>query len=501
VLQDDICYRAMLARDYRFDGKFFVGVKTTGIYCRPICPARPRRENVEFFPSAHLAERKGYRPCLRCRPEAAPLSPAWVGKSAVVQRALRALAETEDAGFREEAFAARFGVTARHLRRLFQEEVGKSPKRILVERRLDFARKLIVETALPMARIAAASGFASLRRFNDAVRARFDRTPTALRKPSSRGEPAAAGDGVLLSLPFRPPLPWEASLAYYRKHAIEGLETIGPDSYERVVHWDGRPGLVRVSRSTHPASLRLQVIGCGLGCLGKAVRAVRRMFDLDADPLVVANAFACSPPLEKLLRMQPGLRCPRGWDAWEVAVCAILGQLVSMAQANRLIAQLVRAHGEAAPHPVSGEVTHLFPTAETLAGASLDRVGTTSARKAALREFARRVAEGAISLDSTQDPAAFRRSLLAIKGIGPWTAEYVSLRAIADADAFPGTDLVLRRALQAHPDVDLEAIRPWRGYAAAYLWHAHAGEAGKSGMSVKAGQAGRAGQVGKRSEA
>jgi AraC family transcriptional regulator of adaptative response / DNA-3-methyladenine glycosylase II len=479
VLKEDACYRAMLARDYRFDGKFFVGVKTTGIYCRPICPARPRRENVEFFPSAHLAESKGYRPCLRCRPEAAPLSPAWVGKSAVVQRALRALAETEDAGFREEVFAARFGVTARHLRRLFEEEVGKSPKRILVDRRLDFARKLIVETALPMARIAAASGFASLRRFNDAVRARFDRAPTALRKPSARKDPAAIDEGVVLDLPFRPPLPWEASLAYYRKHAIEGLERFGTDSYERLVHWGGRPGLVRVSPHAHPASLRLQVIGCDLGCLGKAVRAVRRMFDLDADPLLVANAFAASPPLERLRRKLPGLRSPRGWDAWEVAVCAILGQLVSMAQANRLIAQLVRAHGQAVPHPTTDEVTYLFPSAETLAGASLDRVGTTTARKRALREFARRVAEGAISLDSTQDPSAFRQSLRAIKGIGPWTAEYVSLRAIADTDAFPGTDLVLRRAMQAQPDLDLEAIRPWRGYAAAYLWHAHAEQAVK----------------------
>jgi AraC family transcriptional regulator of adaptative response / DNA-3-methyladenine glycosylase II len=313
VLKEDACYRAMLARDYRFDGKFFVGVKTTGIYCRPICPARPRRENVEFFPSAHLAERKGYRPCLRCRPEAAPLSPAWVGKSAVVQRALRALAETEDAGFREEAFAARFGVTARHLRRLFEEEVGKSPKRILVDRRLDFARKLIVETALPMAHIASASGFASLRRFNDAVRARFDRAPTALRKPPARKDPAAAADddeGVILTLPFRPPLPWEAGLAYYRKHAIEGLERFGPDSYERVVHWGGRPGLVRVSLHAHPASLRLQVIGCDLGCLGKAVRAVRRMFDLDADPLLVANAFAASPPSRDCAGSCPGSAAP-----------------------------------------------------------------------------------------------------------------------------------------------------------------------------------------------
>lgn len=478
--KEDDYYRAMLARDFRFDGKFFVGVKTTGVYCRPICPARPKRENVEFFPSARHAEKKGYRPCLRCRPEAAPQSPAWSGKNALVQRALKALSDHEHRDLKEGEFAERFGVSSRHLRRLFEEEIGKSPKRIILENRLDFARKLIVETPVPMGDIAYSSGFSSIRRFNDAIRDRFKRAPSHLRR-SGRGLSRAAPDqGLILSLPYRPPFDWEASLAYYRSHEIAGLETIRDGAYERVFRFGpGGPGgagtgLVRVQPDSRPCALRLQVIGGELRFLGRLVRTVRRMFDLDSDPLLVANAFAGNPHLEKLRREKPGLRSPRGWDAYEIAVCSILGQLVSMEQANRMIAQLVRGYGEAVPHPVTGSELHLFPGPEILAGSGLDGVRTTRARKDALREFSRRLLDGRLSLSSAQDPAAFRRSLLDIKGIGPWTAEYISLRSIADTDAFPATDLVLKKALAGNPELDLESVKPWRGYAAAYLWNAHA---------------------------
>lgn len=470
--KDDAYYRAMLARDHRFDGKFFVGVKTTGIYCRPICPARPRRENVEFFATARLAEREGYRPCLRCRPEAAPGSPAWAGKSAVVQRALKAIADQEPAGLGEEAFAARFGVGARHLRRLFEAEIGESPTRLMLEGRLDFARKLIVETAVPMAEIARTAGFASLRRFNAAIKDRFRRPPTALRRPARRAE-----EGLALSLAYRPPFDWEWAIGYYRSHAIAGLESF-PDraggAYERVFRFGGAVGLARVTPHPDPARLRLQVFGGDTASLGRLARTVRRMFDLDSDPLLVANAFAADPHLRRLHRGHPGLRSPRGWDPFETAVGAILGQLVSREQANRLVAQLVEAYGEPVRHPLTGATVHLFPAPATLAAASLDPVGTTGARKALLREFSRQVAAGELSLDSAQDPVAFRKHLLALKGLGPWTAEYICLRALGDADAFPATDLVLKRALSTHPACDPGRVRPWRGYAAAWLWHAHA---------------------------
>lgn len=482
-LDADACYQAMLARDTRFDGKFFVGVKTTGIYCRPICPARPRRENVEFHATALEAERAGYRPCLRCRPEAAPLSPAWMGKSALVQRALKALSEPEAATQGENAFAARFGVTARHLRRLFVEEVGKSPSTLLRDGRLDFARALIVETALPMAGIAEASGFASVRRFNQAVADRFRRSPTALR----RRTPAPAQDpvpGLLLDLPFRPPFDFAASLAYYRSHALEGLETITHDAYERLFRFPGpggassprgapgAPGIARVTLGSRPSRLSLKIIGGDLSTLGKVVRTVRRLFDLDSDPLIVTQAFAACPRLARLRRAAPGLRSPRGWDPFETAISAILGQLVSIAQANRMIGRLIQAYGERVPHPRTGAATPLFPTPKSLAEASLHEVGTTAARREVLREFSRRLLDGRLRLDSAQDPGAFRDSLRSIRGIGPWTAEYISLRSIADADAFPATDLVLKRALAADPALAPDRVRPWRGYAAAHLWKA-----------------------------
>jgi AraC family transcriptional regulator of adaptative response / DNA-3-methyladenine glycosylase II len=466
--QDEAYYRAMLARDARFDGKFFVGVKTTGVYCRPVCPARPQRRNVEFFADARAAERAGYRPCLRCRPEAAPDSAAWNGASALVQRALRALAEIGPERIGEEAFAARFGLGARQLRRVFLAEVGKTPARIAAERRLDFARKLIAETGLPMARIAGSAGFASMRRFNAAIRERFRRSPTEMRRRlAARPE----SDGVELSLPFRPPFDWGASLEYYRSHAIAGLEAFPDGAYERVFRFGTGPaGHLRVTLGTG-AKLRLRIRGGEVADLGRVARAVRRMFDLDADPAEVAAAFAGAPGLDRLRRLRPGLRAPRGWDPFETAVCAVLGQLVSIPQANRLIAQLIEAYGETAAHPLGGTV-RLFPRADILAGSDLALVGTTGTRKAALRELAAQTASGSMSFSSAQDPAAFRAALRSIKGIGPWTAEYVSLRALGDADAFPAADLVLRRALAADPGLHPEPVRPWRGYAAAHLWRA-----------------------------
>ncbi len=480
MLDQELCYQAMSARDSRFDGKFYVGVKTTGVYCRPICPAKPKRENVEFFPTAALAEKKGYRPCLRCRPESAPMSPAWSGKSALVQRALKAISEQEYANLDENGFAERFGVSARHLRRLFANEIGKSPKRIALENRLDFARTLIVETALPIGEIAFSAGFASLRRFNDAIKERFRRAPSLLRKRKA-GDAGEAG--IVLALPFRPPFAWEAALAYYRSHAIAGLETFADGSYGRIFRLDGAVGILHVTHDPAASCLRLRVTGADTRSLGRVARRVRSMFDLDSDPVLVANAFAKNAHLDRLNRAHPGLRSPRGWDPFEIAVCSILGQLVSMEQANRMIGRLVEGYGDGVRHPLTGSALRIFPGAETLATSSLDKVGTTRARAAALREFAKRYAQGKISLSSTQDPIAFRKVLLDIKGIGPWTAEYISLRCIADTDAFPGTDLILKRAMAEHSDLDLECARPWRGYAAAYLWHAYAKDFSKKRKS------------------
>lgn len=466
--KDDVYYEAMLARDYRFDGKFFVGVKTTGVYCRPICPARPRRQNVEFFPHAAAAERAGYRPCLRCRPESAPQSPAWFGTSAVVQRALRLIAGNELLRADEDAFAGQLGVTARHLRRLFEAEIGQTPKQVSDNNRLNFARKLVVETGLPMTGIALTAGFTSLRRFNDAFKKRFRRNPSEMRRRNPKPMPDG---GIELTLAYRPPFDWPSLIGFFQAHRIPGVETVTPESYERVFRLGESVGYVRVVPDPAGSQLRLRVVTDDPTILFEVARRVRRMFDLDSDPVLVANALAGVPLLDRLVRRRPGLRVARGWDAFEMAVCTILGQFVSVSHASALAGQLVRHYGVEVTHPLTGQAARLFPTAEGLAGVDLAHVKTTTARKQTIREFSRRVLVGELSLSEAQDPAGFRRNLRGIKGIGPWSAEYVSLRALGDADAFPAADLILRRVVELHPELELDRVKPWRAYAAVYLWN------------------------------
>lgn len=461
-------YEALVARDYRFDGKFFVAVKTTGVYCRPICPARPKRENVVFFPDAASAEAAGYRPCLRCRPECAPLSPAWWGKRAVVQRALKLIANN---GLHhktsEEEFAQRLGVSARHLRRLFEAEIGRTPKQISDANRLNFARRLIVETAMPIMTVARTAGFASLRRFNDAFKKRFERAPSQLRKARSKIEKR---EGIELKLSFRPPYDWQSLIRFYQSHPIPGIEHVAENSFERVFRIDGTVGFLRVQPVVGKTQLKLSVLTEDPRLLLQVVNRIRRMFDLDSDPMLITDSFAQVPLLAKLVERFPGLRVPGGWDSFETGVCSILGQVVSAEQRARLVAELVQGYGEEIIHPVTGEKARLFPTPAALASADLNHVRTSAARKEAVRDFSRRVLGGAISLSEAQDPAMFRKALLETKGLGPWSAEYISLRSIGDTDAFPRTDLILKRVFALHPGLDLEVIKPWRSYAAVYLW-------------------------------
>ena len=473
MLDADACYKAMLARDPRFDGTFYVGVRTTGIYCRPICPAKPKRENVVFFASRRAAETAGFRPCLRCRPEAAPHSPAWHGTSATVQRALKLIAagvRIEDDG--EDAFAARLGTGARHLRRLFRDELGATPKQISDANRLSFASLLLTETNLPVSSIAGAAGFASLRRFNDAFKKRFSRTPSQLRsrRPATKKRPVSGGTHDL-SLGYRPPFDWTALLRYFEYHrAPGGAEEIEGEVYRRTFRIGGSVGAFEVAPLPGKHRLRLRAWTDDPRILFEIVRRARSMFDLDSDPVRTANAFAASPLLARLVEHRPGLRVPRGWDPFEAAVCTILGQLVSGAQARSLIGQLVEAYGERVARPGDGLTVTLFPRPEALADATLSEVRTTGGRKEAIREFARRVVDGRIHFSSEQDLAEFKKSVLAVKGLGPWTAEYASLRAMGDSDAFPGADLILKRVLDANPLLDLEPVRPWRAYAALHLW-------------------------------
>jgi AraC family transcriptional regulator of adaptative response / DNA-3-methyladenine glycosylase II len=277
-------------------------------------------------------------------------------------------------------------------------------------------------------------------------------------------------DGTEISLAFRPPYDWQTIMRFYMSHPIPGVERVTEDSFERVFRVGNTIGFLQVRAVIDEPQLKLRTTTADPSILGEVISRVRKMFDLDSDPVLIANCFAQVPVLAKLCERFPGLRLPRGWDPFETAICSILGQLVSAQQRSTLVGQIVRGYGDQIAHPVSGETTRLFPRPEVLAESDLSDVRTTAARREAIRDLSRRVLRGAISLSQTQDPVAFRKALLETKGLGPWSAEYISLRAIGDTDAFPKTDLILKRALKLHPDLDLEPIRPWRSYAAIYLW-------------------------------
>ncbi len=467
--QRDIYYQAVIARDYRFDGKFFIGVKTTGIYCRPICPAKPKRENMEFFRNALLAEKAGYRPCMRCRPECAPGSPAWNGKNTTIDRALKLISQNGFIDQNEDQFANHLGVSARHLRRLFQDEFGKTPRQIFDLNRLNFARKLLYETSLPVAEIAFSAGFRSLRRFNDAVKKQFHASPTQIRsntRPRSVSNPT-----IQLALPYRPPLHWDHLLDYYRRHQIESTEKISESSYSRVFKISDQVGAFRVSLSPNRPELNVEIKVSDTRCLYKVSQNVRKMFDLDSDPLLIANSFSDIPLLDSLYKNDQGLRLPSGWDAFEILISTVLGQLVSVKQARSLVGQIVRNYGERVLDPFTGEESFLFPTPAILAQCDLAQVKTTEKRRETIRDLANKVRTGNIVLERTQNPEIFKQQLLNIAGVGVWSAEYISMRALSDTDAFPGTDLILKRVLRQYQDLDLERVRPWRAYAAIYLWN------------------------------
>lgn len=466
--QDDAYYAAMLARDHRFDGKFFVGVKTTGIYCRPICPARPKRENVEFFHSHFEAERAGYRPCLRCRPESAPRSPAWVGTSAIVQRAVKVLGTQDALDFEEDKFAAKFGVSARHLRRLFENEIGKTPKQLAFENRLNLARNLITETALPISEVAFASGFASVRRFNDAFKDRFKKAPSSIRR-----DKVVASSGVTVRIAYRPPFDFAGLMAVYKNHRVGRLEWFEGEVMHRVVERQGYVGVVKIANDADSASLRVTIDFPDTTAIHGILAKVRSLFDLDLDPLLVANGLERDRDLKKLWARYPGIRLASGWDAFEVVVSAVLGQLVSVERGRALVNDLIELAGKTSTYLVDGKPVKLFPSPADVLSADLSSLKTTGRRRQTLIDLAKAIHGGELSLEPTQDVEAFKKQILDIKGVGPWTAQYIALRALRDTDAFPASDLILARALVKHPKLKLEQMRPWRGYAAALLWRAH----------------------------
>ncbi len=476
-LDPDLCYRALSTRDARFDGRFFTAVRSTGIYCRPICPARtPKRENCLFLPCAAAAQEAGFRPCLRCRPEASPGTPAWLGTSASVSRALRLIGDGELDRGSVEVLAARVGIGERHLRRLFLAHLGATPVAVAQTRRVLFAKKLIDETALPMVEVALASGFSSIRRFNDAIAGSFGQSPTRLRQ-RRRARAADDGSEIRLQLPFRPPYPWRALLGYLAARATPGVEVVSGDAYWRSVRIGDATGVVGVEpvRGANQLLARIRLDSTAL--LIQAAERLRRVFDLGADPAAIGAQLRRDPQLRGRLEALPGLRVPGAWDGFELAVRAVLGQQVSVRGATTLAGRLAEAHGEPLANGAPG-VIRLFPRPEVLAGARLGGLGLTGSRAAAIRALARAVADGELRLDGSGDPEPTLEALRSLPGIGEWTAQYVAMRALREPDAFPASDLGLRRALggAAGPASEAavlrraEAWRPWRAYAAMWLW-------------------------------
>ena len=482
-----VCYQALQSRDSRFDGRFFTAVLTTGIYCRPVCPARtPRIENVEFYWCAAAAERAGFRPCLRCRPEAAPGTPAWQGTSTTVVRALRMMEQGALEQVGVEHFAQRLGVTARHLRRLFHQHLGVSPLALARTRRLHLALRLLRESSLPISQVALAAGFSSLRHFNGAFRKAYGATPTRLRRAGTSLE-SAPKLHLHLKLSYRTPYDFESLLRFLGERCIPGVESVDGESYSRTICVAGEAAVIRVSRDSELDGLCLRVPVNVVPSLNEIVRRVRRLLDVDADPAPIRQHLERDPRLAPLLDFWPGLRVAGAWSGFEVAVRAILGQQVSVRAASTLAGRVVRRFGtlmdSRAPAAMDSQgleqPCYLFPTAQCLAAADLSDLGLPARRGVTIQRLAREISQGRLDLTISDGLDNLVSRLETIPGIGPWTAHYIGMRAVGETDAFPCGDLILRRRMHASPSGTLsaseldrraESWRPWRAYAAMYLW-------------------------------
>lgn len=487
MLDQETCTRALESRDARFDGVFFVGITSTGIYCRPICPARATlRKNRRFFSHAAAAERSGFRPCLRCRPELAPGSARVDASPRLADAAARCIAAGALNGRDVETLAQGLGVTARQLRRAMVREIGVSPIELAQTHRLLLAKQLLTETALPIACVAFASGFQSLRRFNALFVERYRLNPLALRAHRAVQLPDAPRPehGVRLALAYRPPLAWDALLSFIAARAAPATESVRDGAYGRSLTVDGHVGTIRVTNpralcgaaaSVNAHVLHLDVSASLLPVLLAVVARVRRLFDLDADPALIASQLAAGGFTAFDLDVE-GLRVPGAADPFELAVRAVLGQQVSVKGASTLMSRLTGAFGEPL---VSHDtlLTRLPVTPARLARATpaeIARIGIPLARATTLHTLACEVASGALCIDGDADVRILSRQLLALPGIGPWTAEYIVMRAVHWPDAFPASDLVLRRVAGGLSPAQLtrasEGWRPWRAYAAMHLW-------------------------------
>ncbi|WP_437608442.1 AlkA N-terminal domain-containing protein [Erwinia sp. V71] len=486
-------YQALTSRDSRFDGVFFVGVTSTGIYCRPVCPVKaPREENCRFFASAAAAEKASFRPCLRCRPELSP------GNAPVdsAHRIADLLVQRIDEGLSHEAesleqIAARFGISSRQLRRIVQKELGVSPVEIRQTRRLLLAKQLLTETRLPVTEIAFASGFSSLRRFNDAFNSQYRLSPSRLRKEASAtSAPLVETETSTLQLSYRPPYDWQAMLDFLRMRAIKDVEFVSDSSYARTVRLGQATGWIQVSHHPQRDALLVEFTHSLTLVLPALLQRLRNLFDLSARPDLIAAHLQQDPLLQASLSLNPGLRVAGAFDGFEMAIRAILGQQITVKAATTIGGRVAGAFGEPIVTPFA-ELTRLSPQAARISDASVDEIaslGIVSARSRCILAMAQACASGELHLEAGSEPENVIAQLVALPGIGPWTANYIAMRALRWPDAFPKEDIVVRNNLGGVSAKQAEAIsqawRPWRSYAVMHIWK-NMSQENHAGMSIK----------------
>lgn len=473
-----VCWPAFYSRDARFDGRIFAGVVTTRIYCRSICPvpfAKPN--NIVWFASAAAAEAEGFQPCRRCRPQAAPGTPAWQGSSAIVSRALKLILEGGLDSGNVGQLAERVGIGSRQLRRLFVQHMGASPIKIAITRRVHFARTLIEETTLPITDIAMSAGFQSIRQFNHTIQTTYGQPPRRLREQAGEIGAPSPGSGLSIRLSYRPPFDWNSILRFLQAHAVPGVEFVDQESYCRSIEFDGASGDLDVRHDPTRTQLIVRIRLARYEHLMSVVDRVRRIFDLRADPLQISSHLRLDRRLQILLDAHPGLRVPGAWDGFESCICAILGDSLGSTEIHKkLIRRFVERFGTPIKSALHG-VTYVFPRPHDFSSAELSAVGIRGNRAVAIRALSRAVSRKRLTFEASRSLEESRARVLAIPGIDGATAEYLALRVFNEPDAFPLKPSALKgfisQCISKQPEADhLEATdqwRPWRAYAAMYL--------------------------------
>ncbi len=473
-------YQALVSHDPRFDGVFYVGVASTGIYCRPICTAKtPQAKNCRFFPSAEAAEKEGFRPCLRCRPElapgSAPVDDAKRIAGLIVQRLEEGMLGDEPG---LEAIAAQFELSSRQIRRIVHQELGVSPIELLSTRRMLLAKQLLTETHLPIIEVAFASGFASLRRFNDAFLGRYGMPPTRFRKDAAKPKRLSGSESLTLQLSYRPPFDWPGMLQFLSDRELKGVESVRAEEYFRTVRLGVVKGWIRVRHAAEKRALAVELSSSLTPVLPTLLNRLRNLFDLSARPDLISEQLGKDRLLAKRIAKNPGLRVPGAFDGFELALRAILGQQITVKAATTFAGRFAEAFGEPieTPHP---SLTRLSPTPERIAAAKPEQLvglGIIRSRAQSIVGLAKEVASGRLKLEAGAPPEATIELLAALPGIGRWTAHYIAMRALRWPDAFPKEDIALRKRLgglsATEADRLSQAWRPWRSYAVLHLWKA-----------------------------